>query len=183
MTALAPPVPSGLRRLYAVRAVAALVWAGLLLPVADATGPWLTVLLVAYPLLDAAAVLWQARTTDDVPGAHATEWLNVALSAVVAVALGVASTRSLAAALVVWGVWAVGAGAAQLVTAWRRRRTGGQVPQVLSGGLSVLAGGAFVAQGSGAPDSIAGIGGYAVLGGLFFLASAARLTVLARRTA
>lgn len=182
MTSLALPPTADRRPLYVVRAVAALVWAALLLPLAEATGPALTALLVAYPLLDAGAVLWQLRTEGEARS-HRAEWVNVAISATAAVAIGAASARSLAAALVVWGGWAIGAGAAQLATALRRRRTGGQVPQVLSGGLSVLAGGAFLAQGLGDPDSIAGVAGYAVLGAVFFLASAVRLTVLARRSA
>lgn len=46
---------------------------------------------------------------------------------------------------------------------------------ILSGTISVLAGGAFVTQAGGDDPTLTGIGGYAVLGGLFFLASALRL--------
>lgn len=170
-----------LRRLYLVRFAFALIWAALLFPTSAATGPFLTVLLFVYPLFDAAAVLWQLRADPDTQRSKVSEGVNVAVSLVVAVALGVASTTSIAAALAVWGVWAIGAGIPQLVTAIRNRRSGGQVPQMLSGGISVLAGGSFLAQGLQDADSIAGVGGYALLGGVFFLVSAVRLSILRRR--
>ncbi|NYG58663.1 hypothetical protein BJ980_001586 [Nocardioides daedukensis] len=54
--------------------------------------------------------------------------------------------------------------------------------QTLSGGISVLAGGAFLGQGLQDADNIAGVGGYAILGGIFFLTSAIRLSVVLRTT-
>jgi uncharacterized membrane protein HdeD (DUF308 family) len=170
-----------LRRLYLVRFVFAVAWAALLWPVATTPGPLLTTLLVVYPLFDAGAVLWQLRNDDGLPGSHTSQRINVAVSILVAVALGWASTVSIAAALVVWGVWAVGAGIPQLLTALRNRRTGGQVPQMLSGGISVLAGISFLAMGLRGADSIAMVGGYATVGGVFFLISAIRLSVLLKK--
>jgi uncharacterized membrane protein HdeD (DUF308 family) len=170
-----------LRRLYLVRFAFAIVWAALLFLTSAAAGPLLTVLLILYPLFDAAAVLWQLRSAPSAPGATTSQWINVVVSVVVAIALGVASTVSVAAALAVWGAWAIGSGVPQLITAVRARRAGGQVPQMLSGGLSVLAGGAFLAQGLQGAGTIAGVGGYAVLGGIFFLVSAIRLTVVLRK--
>ncbi|RIQ18961.1 DUF308 domain-containing protein [Jiangella rhizosphaerae] len=179
--ALAAPFGATLRRLYLVRFAFALVWAALLLLTSPGEGPLLTVLLVVYPLADAAAVLWQLRSDRRTPGSRAAERINVVVSVAVAVALGWASTVSVAAALGVWGLWAAASGLAQLVTAVRRRSSGGQVPQILSGALSIVAGVAFLAQSFQDATSIAGAGGYAVLGGLFFLVSAIRLTVLLRR--
>jgi uncharacterized membrane protein HdeD (DUF308 family) len=175
------PSSTALRRLYGIRAAFALVWAVLLLAAATPAGPPLTVLLVVYPLVDAAAVLWQLRSAHRSPGPRVAETVNVVVGVVVAVALGWASTVSIAAALGVWGAWAVGSGVPQLVTAARQRRSGGQVPQMLSGGLSVLAGTAFLAQAFQGADSIVGVGGYAALGGVFFLASAIRLSILLRK--
>lgn len=83
----------------------------------------------------------------------------------------------------VWGAWAVTAGLVQLVVALRRRGLGGQLPMVLSGGLSVLAGGAFIAMASGDDAEISGLAGYATLGGIFFLVSALRLGSSSRRSA
>lgn len=160
-----------LRRLYLARAVFAVVWAGALVAF-HAKGPGTTTLLVVYALADAAAVAWQSRYAGAAGRPSGSEWANIAVSVAVAVALGVASSLSLRAALGVWGVWAVGAGVTQLLTALRRRRQGGQVAQMLSGGISVLAGLAFIAQAAGGADAIIGVAGYAAAGGVFFLASA-----------
>ena len=172
-----------LRRLYFVRFAFAILWAGLVFTTAHLV-PVLTVLLIVYPLFDAGAVLWQLRADPDDRRSKASEWINVIVSVAVAVALGVASTVSISAVLVVWGVWAIGAGAPQLVTAIRNRRTGGQVPQMLSGGISVLAGAGFLLQGLQGGEMITGPAGYAILGGVFFLISAIRLSlILQKRTA
>lgn len=172
-----------LRRLYFIRFAFAVVWAGILLATSSTVGPLLTVLLIVYPLFDAGAVLWQLRAESESQRSKLAEWINVVVSILVAIALGVASTVSIAAALTVWGVWAIGSGIPQLITALRNRRAGGQVPQMLSGGISVLAGGGFFTQGLQGAGDIAGVGGYATLGAVFFLISAIRLSIVLRKTA
>ena len=57
----------------------------------------------------------------------------------------------------------------------------GSKPMILSGGISVLAGGSFIAGASAADPSLANIAGYAVLGGIFFLVSALRLGRAAKK--
>jgi len=188
MTTTAQTTPSStfaaaLRRLYIVRFIFALAWAGLLFLASPATGPVVTILLIVYPLFDAAAVLWQLLRGRDAPRGRGAEWANVAVSTVVAVAVGIASAVSIPAALAIWGLWAIGSGIPQLIAALRNRRSGGQVPQMLSGGISVLAGVAFLAQGLQGSGAIGGVGGYAVLGGIFFLVSAIRLSILLRKNA
>ncbi|MBB5791137.1 hypothetical protein [Jiangella mangrovi] len=178
-----PQLTATLRRLYLVRFAFAAAWAATLLLTAPGTGPLLTVLLVVYPLADAAAVLWQLRSDRHTPGPRVAERINVAVSLAVAIALGWASTVSVAAALGVWGAWAATSGLAQLVAATQRRRSGGQVPQILSGAISVVAGLAFLAQSFQDADSISGVGGYAMLGGIFFLISAIRLSRRHRQAA
>ena len=139
-------------------------------------------MLVIYPLFDAAAVLWQLRVDPDSQRSKRTEWINVAVSVAISVALAVTSSVSIAAALSVWGIWAIGSGIPQLLTAIRHRATGGQAPQLLSGGISFLsAGAAFLMQGLQGADSILGVGGYAILGGIFFLISAVRLGIVLRK--
>ena len=172
---------SALRRLYFVRFGFTVVWAALLFATGGAPGLFLTVLLIVYPLFDAASVFWQIRSEGDGRRAKVSEWINVVVSVVVAIVLGWASTVSLSLALTVWGVWAIGAGLPQLITAIRNRRSGGQVPQMLSGGISVLAGGAFAAQGLQGSGMIIGVAGYALVGAVFFLVSAVRLTVVLGR--
>lgn len=174
---------ASLRRLYFIRFAFAVIWAGLVFATATTAGPVLTVLLVVYPLFDAGAVLWQLRANPDSQRSKAAEWVNIVVSVVVAIALGVASTISIAAALAVWGAWAVGAGIPQLIAAIRNRRSGGQVPQMLSGGISVFAGSGFLFQGLQGADNIAGVAGYATLGAIFFLVSAIRLSMILRNKA
>lgn len=186
-TSTAAPTTAGfggrLLRLYLARFVFAVLWAGLLFLVAPAGGLLLTALLVLYPLFDAAAVGWQLRSPHREPGSPIAEQINVAVSVIVAIALGVSVTFSAAAALAVWGLWAIGSGLPQLIAAIRNRRSGGQVPQMLSGGISVLAGSAFFSQGLAGSEAIGGVGGYAILGGVFFLLSAIRLALLLRKSA
>jgi uncharacterized membrane protein HdeD (DUF308 family) len=173
-----------LRRLYLVRFVVAMVWVGVMFATsADATEPTalLTVLLVLYPLFDAGAVLWQLRADPDQRRSKAAERTNVVVSVVVAVALGIASSNTIPAALAVWGAWAIVAGVPQLIAAIRNRRNGGQVAQMLSGGISVVAGLGFLAQGLQDHGTISGTAGYATLGAIFFLISALRLGSTLRR--
>ncbi|GAA4922942.1 hypothetical protein EV188_104619 [Actinomycetospora succinea] len=170
-TAPAPAAPT-LRPLYLARFVFALVWAVLLFLGASSVGVLTAALLVLYPVVDAAAAVVDARTSraDAAPLA-----VNVAISALAAVGLALAVGSGVPAVLRVWGAWAVVAGVVQLVVAVRRRRVGGQGAMVLSGGLSVLAGAAFVAMASGPGPSLAAVAGYALLGGVFFLVLALRL--------
>ena len=174
---------AALRRLYFIRFAFAIVWAALMFATSTMAGPILTILLIVYPLFDAAAVLWQLRANPDAQRSKAAEWVNVVVSVIVAIALGVASTISIAAALAVWGVWAIGAGIPQLIAAIRNRRSGGQVPQMLSGGISVFAGSAFLLQGLQGAGNIAGVAGHAILGAIFFLVSAIRLSTILRKKA
>lgn len=186
-TSTTPPPTTGpdavrareaLRALYGVRFGFALAWAAALLLATRATSDITTivaVLLVAYPVFDLAAAVVDHRASG---GIHARPLLhlNVALSGVAAAGLAVAAASGAPAVLRTWGAWAITAGAVQLVVALRRRRLGGQWPMVLSGGISVLAGGGFAATAAGSDPALAGLGGYALLGGIFFLVSAIRLS-------
>ncbi|GGI38267.1 hypothetical protein GCM10010988_18140 [Cnuibacter physcomitrellae] len=170
-----------MRRLYVVRFGFAIVWAAVLIVTAPLGAPLLSALLVLYPLVDAGSVLWQLRTVDAASGPRIPEWINVVVSVLVAIALGWTSVISVAAALAVWGTWAILSGATQLITAVLRRRAGGQVALIVSGGISVFAGTAFLIQGLQGATTIVGVGGYAILGGIFFLIAAIRLSVLLRK--
>lgn len=177
--ALAPLVRT-LRRLSFTRFGFAVIWALLLALVAPSAAPLLTVLLVLYPLVDAAAVFTELRASGTSARSRISETVNIVVSVLAAIALGWASFVSPGAVLAVWGVWAVLAGAAQLVTGLSRRKLGGQWPLMFSGGLSVLVGLAFLAQGIGGATSVTSVAGYAALGGVLFLISAIRLTRAAR---
>ena len=167
-----------LRALYGVRFGFALAWAAaLLLATRDGSDITTTVavLLVAYPLFDLAAAVVDRRASGGIRAGGLLQ-ANVALSGLAAVGLAVAATSGAPAVLRTWGAWAVAAGAVQLVVALRRRALGGQWAMILSGGISVLAGGGFVATAAGSDPALGGLGGYALLGGAFFLVSAVRLS-------
>lgn len=168
-----------LRNLYFVRFAFAIAWVGVMFATAaGATRPSipLTVLLIAYPAFDAGAVLWQLRADPDKERSKVAEGTGVVVSLAVTLALGIASSVTIAGALAVWGVWAILSGIPQLLVAIRNRRSGGQVAQMLSGGISVLAGAAFLIQGLEGNGAITGAAGYATLGAIFFLVSAIRLS-------
>lgn len=176
-----------LRRLYLARFGFALAWAVLLvlsttvLGGTRALGPLTGTLLVLYPLVDLAAAVVDLRSTRDArPSALLV--VNMLLSLAAAIALVVAVGTGPGDVLVVWGLWAITAGLVQLVVGLGRRALGGQGAMILSGGISVLAGGGFLAS-SGAASSVTGISGYAVLGGIFFLVSALRLRGVADEVA
>jgi hypothetical protein len=173
---------ASLRTLYFARFAFAIVWAALIILLGGVGGALVTVLLIVYPLVDAAAVLWQLRSEGRSQASRVPEWINVVVSVIAAIALGYISTVSISGVLIVWGLWAITSGAVQLIAALLRRSLGGQIPLIVSGAISVLAGGSFVA-GSAQAASVTGIGGYAILGGVLFLIAAIRLTVVLRRAA
>jgi uncharacterized membrane protein HdeD (DUF308 family) len=157
-----------------VRFAVQIVWAVVLVLTAAAGLTPLTItLLLVYPLVDVVAALVDHRASRGT-GPATLLVVNVVLSLLAAIGLGFAVASGIAAVMVVWGLWAITAGAVQLVVALRRRSLGGQWPMILSGGISVLAGIGFVASAMSSM-SLAGLGGYAVLGGVFFLVSALRL--------
>ena len=169
-----------LRHLYYARSGFAVVWAALLVLTAsslDSLDPVRAVtvaLLVLYPLVDVAAAVVDLRSSRTARPSTGLS-VNVVLSLLAAVGLAIAVGNDLPAVLRVWGAWAITAGVVQLVVAVSRRRLGGQWAQVLSGGISVLAGGSFLAQAGGSSASLGSLAGYATLGGVFFLVSAVRL--------
>ena len=173
-----------LRKLYLIRFLFAAIWVAVTFLSAAGSPeptPLLTVLLIIYPLFDAGAVLWQVRADPDRTRSKFAEWLNVVISLAIAIALGVTSTITLSAALAVWGAWAIIVGVPQLTAAIRNRGNGGQVAQMVSGGISVFAGAGFLFQGLQGSDAISGVAGYAGLGAIFFLVSAIRLSTKLKR--
>ena len=63
----------------------------------------------------------------------------------------------------------------QLIVAVTRRGMAGQWPMIISGGLSVLAGGSFVAATFADNPTLTNAVGYAIPGAVFFLLAAIRL--------
>jgi hypothetical protein len=170
-----------LRRLYFVRFAFAIAWALVMFTTAKHLGPLAMTLLVLYPLFDVAAAVVDARASRAV-GSPALLYVNVAVSLLAAVGLAFADASGIPAVLRVWGAWAVAAGLVQLIVAVTRRAMGGQWPMILSGGISVLAGGSFIAAAAADEPVLTNAIGYAVPGAVFFLISAIRLGRAAKAT-
>ncbi|MFC1431598.1 hypothetical protein ACEZDB_13185 [Streptacidiphilus sp. N1-3] len=168
-----------LRRLYSVRFLFAVVWAGLLVAFGSDLSVGVKILLFLYPAFDVAAAVVDARSSR---GARSTGglYVNMAVSTAAAVGLAVAGASGTADVLRVWGAWAVVSGLVQLVVALLRRSLGGQWAMILSGGISVLAGASFLTNAAKPDPSLGVLAGYATLGGVFFLVSALRLSRAAR---
>jgi uncharacterized membrane protein HdeD (DUF308 family) len=166
--------------IFLTRGLVALAWAAIFMGVASDQRGDVTagagILLVLYPVIDVAGNALDARRQQG----SARQWLltNAAFSLLAAVALGVAATGTVADALVVFGIWASVAGAAQLIVALRRRGAfGNQWPLLLAGGGSVIGGVAFIAAGSAVDNPrLDMLAIYAATGGIEFIIQAWLLT-------
>ncbi|MBM0279610.1 hypothetical protein [Micromonospora tarensis] len=170
---------SALRRLYFTRFGFAIVWALVTIATAKEISPLTVVLFVLYPLFDVGAAYYDLRSTRTT-GSPTLLSVNIAVSLLTAVGVGVASTSGIPAVLRVWGAWAVVAGLVQLIVGVTRRGMGGQWPMIISGGISVLAGGSFIASASADNPSLTNAAGYAIPGAIFFLIAAIRLGRVAK---
>lgn len=191
-TATASPTvarPSRLRALYLIRVVFSVIWVALVfattsgLAAADKPTAIAAVLLVVYPLWDVIATLLERR----IAGADSTNRfriVNIVVGVVATIAMIVAVFGSIGSALLVFGIWALLAGAIQLIVAIRRRRSvGAQWPMYISGALSVLAGASFAAMSASATSGLSLVAGYSAFGAFWFLVSVIALTVRGRRAA
>jgi len=177
----APPSADAPRLIAVVRAVLALLWAaGLVIalggevPSTDSDVPIAAAaLLASYPAIDVIASIGAALGTDT-PGRVLR--INAAISALAVAAIGAAAFGAGAGAtLAAFGAWAAVSGAIQLCVAIHRRRTEArQLPMIVSGGLSTIAGIGFL-EASGMDDAhLAALAGYMALGALLYLLYAYR---------
>jgi uncharacterized membrane protein HdeD (DUF308 family) len=168
-------------QLFLIRGLVAIAWAAVFAAASDSLTPDVTVaaglLLVIYPLIDVAASLIDARSQRG--SARRPLLAGAAVSAVVAAALALAATGSVADVLAVFGVWALLSGAAQFVVALRRRTQFGiQLPMLLAGVGSIGFGIAFIIASTGSDPMLNRLAIYAAGGGIDFVAQA---WLLARR--
>jgi uncharacterized membrane protein HdeD (DUF308 family) len=172
----APPSRDVPRRIAIARAVLALVWAaGLVIAVGDQIPSTSSdvpaaaaALLASYPAIDVVASIAAALGTD--PSGRVLG-INAAISALAIVAIAATAFGADAGAtLAAFGAWAAVSGAIQLAVALHRRRTEGrQLPMIVSGALSTVAGVGFLAA-SGMDDvQLASVGGYMAFGALLYL--------------
>jgi uncharacterized membrane protein HdeD (DUF308 family) len=174
-TATAP----ALRTLYYARFGFAIIWAILLVVTASSLdsissiNALTVILLVLYPLVDAAAAAVDVRSSG--ASRPTALYVNMALSLLAAVGLAIAVSAGTPGVLRVWGAWAVLSGLVQLFVGLTRRTLGGQWPMIISGAISTVAGASFILQASQSGAGLSTLAGYATLGGIFFLVSALRL--------
>ena len=164
------------RRIAIVRAVLALVWAAALVIVVGDEVPSTSsdvpvaaaALLASYPAIDIVASITGALGT----GASGRVLrVNAAIGVLAVAAIGAAAFGADAGAtLVAFGAWAAVSGAIQLGVAVHLRRTEGrQLPMIVSGALSTIAGLGFVASAGMDDAHLAGVGGYMALGAVLYL--------------
>jgi uncharacterized membrane protein HdeD (DUF308 family) len=167
------------QRIVYIRAVLALAWATAVIVAVGSDVPTtasdltagVAALLASYPLIDVVASIAGARHDG---ASRNVLRVNAAISTAAVVAIAVTGFGSDAGATFAsFGAWATISGAIQFGVAIHRRRSrGGQLPMIVSGGLSTIAGLSFIAQSGGSDAHLTYIGGYMALGALLFLLSA-----------
>jgi hypothetical protein len=141
------------RRIANIRAVLALAWAAALIIAVGSDVPTtasdlavgVAALLASYPLIDVVASIAAAKDADTTQNVLR---VNAAVSTAAVVAIAVTGFDSDAGATFAsFGAWAAISGAIQLGVAIHARRSrAGQLPMIVSGGLSTIAGLGFIAQ-------------------------------------
>jgi uncharacterized membrane protein HdeD (DUF308 family) len=169
------------RRIANARAVLALAWAAAVIIAVGGDVPstasdlavGVAALLASYPLIDVFASIAGARYEG---ASRNVLRVNAAVSTAAVVAISVTGFGSDAGAtLTSFGAWAAISGAIQLGVAIHERRSrGGQLPMIVSGGLSTIAGLGFIAQSGGNDAHLTYIAGYMALGALLYFFSALR---------
>jgi uncharacterized membrane protein HdeD (DUF308 family) len=158
-------------RVFLTRGVIAIAWAAVFTAVSDSLTLAVGILLVLYPLIDVVATLLDALTQQE--SARRLLLANGAVSAIVAIALGVAATGSIANVFTVFGAWAFVCGAALLATAIRRRvLLGKQWPMRLAGAGSIIIGLAYLVGSTTAEPKLSMLALYAFTGGVDFIIEA-----------
>ncbi|TPG07274.1 DUF308 domain-containing protein [Rhodanobacter glycinis] len=173
---------SSLLKLYLIRGLLAVAWAAIFASAHATLDALAITLLVIYPLIDAVSSLIDYRANPSGSERRVTAF-NGTLSSLAAIAMGVAGGIGAAAALTVFGAWAVVSGTAQLTVGVRRRgaELGKQWPMLIAGGLSFLVGISYVIRAAGEQPSLDVLSVYATGGGVFFIVQAALLARRARQ--
>lgn len=174
---------SSLLKLYLSRGILAVVWALVFAGAHEDVDAVTITLLVGYPLLDAVSSMIDHRATPEGPERRITAF-NGVLSALAALAIGVAGAGGEAPVLHVFGAWAALSGLAQVIVGVRRRgpEFGKQWPTLLSGGLSFLVGITYNIQAAGDHPSLDVLSVYATGGGVWFILQALLLAWKSRQT-
>jgi uncharacterized membrane protein HdeD (DUF308 family) len=174
-----------LRDLYLFRTGFSVFWVAVVFTLASTRTGEATVgllggmLLIIYPVSDAIATVFDLRS-----GPVVARWpqrLNLAADLAAAPAVLVALQSSLAGAITVFGVWAIGTGLLMILVAVRRQRMlSGQWLMIISGAGSVFAGTTFVSWTGSSSAALATLAQYSAGGAVWYLLAAAWLTRAAR---
>lgn len=164
-----------LRTLYFTRAAFSIVWVLLVTTMAKTNASFATFLFIIYPAWDALATFFDIKANP--ANVNKTpQFVNVAISIITTIAVIIGLQKGIPEALMVFGAWAILTGLIQLILGLRRRKQlGGQWPMIISGGQSMLAGGAFIAMAHAPKQGITTLAGYAAFGAFYFLLAAFRL--------
>jgi uncharacterized membrane protein HdeD (DUF308 family) len=167
---------STLLRVHLIRGLVAIAWAAGFSTVSGSLTAVSVALLIGYPLIDVVASLLDAREAPGTP-ARTLQIFNTVLSAMAALALGLAALGGVGAVLFVFGVWAIVSGIAQFGVAVRRRGTefGRQWPMLIAGALSVIAGATYLPAALGDAPALTMLIVYTAAGGVFFVLQAGSL--------
>jgi uncharacterized membrane protein HdeD (DUF308 family) len=167
-----------LRNLYFVRTIFQVIWAATVISTARTQPQLVAALFILYPLWDVACTVYDLKTSSQSGNTRTSQTINALLGVAAAIGIGLTVSQHPMCAVAVFGVWALGAGALQLVAALIRRKQelGGQWAMIFSGAQSALAGIAFFVGGLLDKRHIEDVGGYATFGAVYFLISAILLT-------
>ncbi|XVU28912.1 hypothetical protein ACQPZJ_18185 [Actinoplanes sp. CA-054009] len=172
---------SPLFRIYLIRGLIAIAWSIAFATVQHDLTAVSVALLVLYPVIDVVASLADVREGRGTP-ARKLQIFNTSLSAATAVGLGLAAISGIGAVLFVFGLWAIVAGAAQVVVALSRRRVlGWQWPSLLAGSFSVIAGATYLPVAVGDEPTLNMLVLYTAAGGTFFVLQSLLLAWRQRR--
>lgn len=164
-----------LRNLYFIRAAFSVSWVTLVVLFAKSSTGIATILLIVYPAWDVVGTILDIRANRN-NISRAPQYVNVVISVLTTIAVGIALQRGIPETLVVFGFWAILTGAIQLVLGLRRRKSlGGQWPMIISGGQSVAGGISFIVLAHDPTMGITSLAGYAAFGAFYYLLSAFRL--------
>jgi hypothetical protein len=165
-----------LRTLYFTRVGFSVIWVIALVTSLKSNPSLANILFIIYPLWDAVATWFDIKANP--PEANKTpQYVNLTISIVTTIAIALALQSGVPTAMMVIGAWAAITGIIQLTLGLKRRKIfGGQWPMIISGGQSVLAGGAFIAMAHDPKMGISSLAGYSLFGAFYFLLAAIRLS-------
>jgi uncharacterized membrane protein HdeD (DUF308 family) len=159
-----------LDKLYFVRTIFQVLWAGSVITTARTQPAIAAALLIVYPLWDVACTLYDLRTSALDGNTRKSQTLNAVLGVAAGIGIALTTFSQPIYAIGIFGAWALGAGLLQFIAGVvRRRQMGGQWAMILSGLQSTAAGVALGLGGLHGTVHAANLGGYAIFGALYFL--------------